>query len=355
MRSFCKILILSVFYAVLFAGCSEDDEKEKEKDTVIKWTTVSDSKFGTDGINTIIYGDGKFVAGGANGKMAYSYDGKIWTAVEDSKYGGYSISGIAYGNGKYVAVGYKSYSLFGYVTLYNNRIASSYDGISWTMVAGNDSSSSGIRGVIYADGKFVASGDNGTMFYSTNGEMPWTGIDSKIASGYDISRVTYGKGKFVALGSRYYYVVDFGGYTSYNMSHSIDGINWNKVNFESPLKTVYSNIAYGAEKFVLNSGDVIGTGSLSYYDANMYYSDDGSTFQPIPSKLNAVFDCISYGGDKFVAVARGGVATAYSYDGIEWNYEKNSKLGEYIYDIAYGDGKFVAVGAKGKIAYSNKH
>jgi len=36
------------------------------------WTAVTDSKFGTNGIYAIAYGNGRFVAGGEEGKMAYS-------------------------------------------------------------------------------------------------------------------------------------------------------------------------------------------------------------------------------------------------------------------------------------------
>jgi hypothetical protein len=50
---------------------------------------------------------------------------------------------------------------------------------------------------------------------------------------------------------------------------------------------------------------------------------------------------------------------AYSSDGINWTIAGDKILGttsigngEEIYSIAYGNGKFVAVGARGKIAYS---
>jgi len=36
------------------------------------WTAVSNSTFTSDYINAIAYGNNKFVAGGAGGKMAYS-------------------------------------------------------------------------------------------------------------------------------------------------------------------------------------------------------------------------------------------------------------------------------------------
>jgi hypothetical protein len=41
----------------------------------VKWTAAANSTFGTDYIYAIAYGGGKFVAGGQNGKMAYSTDG----------------------------------------------------------------------------------------------------------------------------------------------------------------------------------------------------------------------------------------------------------------------------------------
>ena len=37
----------------------------------ITWTAVADSTFGTSTIRSICYGNGKYVAVGDNGKMAY--------------------------------------------------------------------------------------------------------------------------------------------------------------------------------------------------------------------------------------------------------------------------------------------
>ena len=57
-------------------------------------------------IYSIYYGNGKYVVGGTNGKMAYSTDGITWTAVADSTFGSSYIESICYGNGKFVAGGY---------------------------------------------------------------------------------------------------------------------------------------------------------------------------------------------------------------------------------------------------------
>jgi hypothetical protein len=39
--------------------------------------------------------------------MAYSTDGSSWTSISDTKFGTSIIYGIAYGNGRFVAVGYQ--------------------------------------------------------------------------------------------------------------------------------------------------------------------------------------------------------------------------------------------------------
>ena len=61
---------------------------------------------------------------------------------------------------------------------------------------------------------------------------------------------------------------------------------------------------------------------------------------------------IAYGAGKFVAVGDNGEG-AYSTDGVTWTKVPDMKFGtDGITDIAFGNGKFVAVGASGKAAYS---
>ena len=62
--------------------------------------------FGSSSIFSNCYGNGKYVAVGIDGKMAYSTDGITWTAVADSTFGSSYIESICYGNGKFVAGGY---------------------------------------------------------------------------------------------------------------------------------------------------------------------------------------------------------------------------------------------------------
>jgi photosystem II stability/assembly factor-like uncharacterized protein len=60
---------------------------------------------------------------------------------------------------------------------------------------------------------------------------------------------------------------------------------------------------------------------------------------------------IAYGGNRFVAVGNKGKA-AYSTDGVTWTAVSDSKFGTAsIYAIVYGGNRFVAVSAGGKAAY----
>jgi hypothetical protein len=46
-----------------------------------------------------------FIAGGKDGKMAYSTDGLVWRSLAGSKFGATQINSIVFGNGKFIAVG----------------------------------------------------------------------------------------------------------------------------------------------------------------------------------------------------------------------------------------------------------
>jgi len=70
---------------------------------------------------------------------------------------------------------------------------------------------------------------------------------------------------------------------------------------------------------------------------------------------NEYINAIAYGKDKFVAVGGKG-KMAYSPDGVKWTAIDVSSIFEddkSINAIAYGKDKFVAVGSRGKIAYSS--
>jgi len=171
------------------------------------WTTVADSKFSTghstefdegDIIETIAYGDGKFVAGSFRGKMAYSTDGKTWTAVTDSKFSSTEgdeehIKAIAYGNGTWVAVGA---STFG-----DRKSAYSSNGTIWT--AGPNPlyyGSFSVDAIAYGGNIFVAGGTD--LAYSSDGKN-WGGEDGvhSIRGFTHAFAIAYGNGTWVVGGT----------------------------------------------------------------------------------------------------------------------------------------------------------
>ena len=105
------------------------------------WTAVEGSTFDKSDIYSIAYGNNRFVAVGYQGKIAYSNDGISWTAVSDSKFPStestgsnfaFQIRTIAYGTagnagGRFVAGGYEG------------KMAYSDNGTSWTAVSSTNS------------------------------------------------------------------------------------------------------------------------------------------------------------------------------------------------------------------------
>jgi len=325
------------------------------------WIKVADSTFGDSTIAAIAFGNGKFVAVGRKGKMAYSSDGISWIAIPagtgagTSTFGTDSIDTIAYGNGMFVAGG--------------GKIAYSSDGVSWTAIpqgtgAGQSGFTDSINGITYAGGKFIAGGDMGTIGYSSDG-ISWTVTDKtntqKIfgtTTNDSVDAIAYGGSRYVAVGNK----SGYGG----RMAYSSDGVSWTEVVDERFGKSSgignnggFSDIAYGNGKFV--TGDGYG---------NIGYSSDGISWTIIdgdniktpgyPGVLTGVHS-IAYVNNKFVAgCSYGQIMT--SADGITWKVVDLSSFGNTAdysdmwnpRGIAYGNGTIVAVGGYGIMAYSKQ-
>jgi hypothetical protein len=83
------------------------------------------------------------------------------------------------------------------------------------------------------------------------------------------------------------------------------------------------------------------------------YSTDGITWTTVYIPVEFFFFGIAYGNGRFVAVGSGGM-TAWSTDGQTWTAATHPFGTSDIYGITYGGGRFVAVGSGGgKMAYSN--
>lgn len=221
---------------------------------------------------------------------------------------------IAYGNGKFVAVGgaqptyYAAYSL---------------EGITWNITTLPKYIQP--RSIAYGNGKFVvveghdSYSDIHYAAYSSDG-ITWN--TTTLPKDIQTSCIAYGNGKFVAIGSG-----------TDKAIYSSDGITWNETTL--PSSGAWSSIAYGNGKFV----------AIMNYSDKVIYSSDGITWNETTLLNNLRASDITYGGDKFVVVSYfDSRRSAYSTDGITWNEAVFSLFDASAEIVAYGDGKFVALG-----------
>lgn len=190
------------------------------------------------------------------------------------------------------------------------------------------------RDIAYGNGVFAAVAQ-GRVAYSENG-IDWTEIDLQ-NSGMCCYSVAFGNGKFVATGA---------GYKDYYYSE--DGINWTKGKL--PLSGTWF-VAYGNGRFV-----AVTNGSK---EDPVLYSEDGVNWTSTPMTVECEFMSswvgVRFVNGRFFAIGAFQIS-AYSKDGINWTKitlpsSTNYNDAAYYHDIAYGNGKYVAVGARA-ISYS---
>ena len=253
--------------------------------------------------NDVAYGNGKFVAiAEQTSRGAYSEDGITWKQM-NMPVSAYWQS-IAYGNGKFVAVSY------------NNSAVSAYslDGISWTQTTMPASAEWG--SVVYGADKFVAiANKSDRAAYSLDG-ITW--VETTMPSNSPWLDIAYGNNKFIVVS-----------YEGGNLAYSNDGITWEQTSM-FPLAG-WRSVTYGNGVFVAVERD----------SNNAAYSSDGINWTMTKLPASGFWGNVVYGDGLFVATIGDGYAAAYSRDGINWT--SLGKTTSDYWDVAYGDGKFIAV------------
>lgn len=262
---------------------------------------------------------------------------------------------VTYGANKFVAVASSGSG---------NRVMTSANGEDW--VSRTSASDSNWQGITYADNQFVAVGSNAVMT-SPNG-ITWT---SRTAPTGEWQAITNCGGLFVATatwGSNYVMTstngVDWTVRTpAYGWSHDAVACSATVPRFVSVSQ--YGRGWSSADGIsgwsIQNPGAIVdirtvafGNGRFSWleYSGNAGtryggYSTNGVNWSAGLTPANQ-WKYITYGGNKFIAVAEGGVnsRSAYSTDGANWTVgsgvPNNSWQG-----VAYGEGKYVAVANSG--------
>ncbi len=191
-----------------------------------------------------------------------------------------------------------------------------------------------LNSVCYGGGKFVAVGQGGAIFASSDGEnwKDYTGLNADETGGADLNSVCYGKEVFVAVGMG-------------KIITSTDGISW-KSNEPGPEKFIsISAVCFGRDTFIAFGSD-----------KSCLISSDGITWSAaaMPPEHNISSACRYENG--FVAVGDinmdyGTLYSAVSDNGSEWT-EKFTEVYSsscFLNSICRGGGNFVAVGDGGYI------
>ncbi|MBD2756292.1 T9SS type A sorting domain-containing protein [Spirosoma validum] len=183
--------------------------------------------------------------------------------------------------------------------------------------------------VVYDNGLWVAVGANGTIVTSPDG-VTWTPRTSNTIQ--SLSAAGFGAGQWIAVGA------------NRTILTSSDGITWTPQS--STVAQNYSDIVYGAGVWVV-TGD---GGAMTSPDGVTWTAQNANPSQQISRALYAV----SYGAGLFVAVGENKKIVS-SPDGITWTAQFANLAGSGIcgcfyptlYDITFGDGKFVTIGGYG--------
>jgi len=202
---------------------------------VENWTKIRDYEFG-DKHDRIIYNDNKWIAYKINGlakmvNLIYSYDSENWIEVDIQNIFEYGIDCMAYGDGKWIAVGRG-----GMMAYYPDKIAYSTDVENWTEINITifDRYEKHINCIAYGNGVWLLGGNDSIMAYSTDG-INWIEVNNQAFGGHGFSDIVWGNDRWVAVGYRM-------------IAYSIDGKNWvadNNIAF-SDIRAV----AYGDKNWV---------------------------------------------------------------------------------------------------------
>ncbi len=182
-------------------------------------------------------------------------------------------------------------------------------------------------------GLFVAVGHDGLRLTSTDGAN-WsnvaTGKEGEVYRG-----VCFGGGQFAAVGS-------YGG--SNIFAGTRDGVAWETRTLDAKYSKYLRGVGYGRGEFLAVGGD---PGSVGSSSPLLVRSSDGVNWGDyVPFSGKNILRRIAFGVGRFVGVGdRGRRATL--TDGLTWFDMPEVKAIDTLVDVAFGGGVFVGVGLHG--------
>ena len=337
---------------VFTLGCNEDDLSQEHDFSLEKMTSDSST------IRGIAAGNGYVVACGANNALWYSKDnGVSWTSTTMPASGSQTLTGIAYGNGIFAIVQYitgstgkiwitdlpdkewkEAYYFDGYslesIRFINNTfvvvgtdglIMKSDDAANWEKVHDNEkwhefnpekdaeTKCPSLIDITYGNGQYVASGRNGVILISINGNAWYDKTNPEFT--LQTRALAYAKGKYWRA-------------TQVNngvggILISTDGINW----YQSPINTTVAlnyvrGFAFAGDRIYACAYKNNTIGEIYLYSSGLwdvaYHSDV------------ARFWCSASNNDKIFVGGDGGNMVALDLD-ISWEEEIPYNSSYYYY------------------------
>jgi hypothetical protein len=212
----------------------------------------------------------------------------------------------------------------------DGSILTSADGNTWTSAASIPSGgAAGPRmnsiafGLVSGATIYVAVGDGGNIFTSTDNFLTWTTVST---TGSDLYNVSFPNGSFVATGA------------NGTLLTSADASTWTVVQ-NLPTSSALRGTTFGTGLYVV-VGDA----------GTILTSPDLTTWNPVtPAPLTQDLRAIRF-GTRFVTVGQGGMV-AYSDDAINWSLSSVPGLPD-LASIIFTPGMYLAVGTTGANAVS---
>lgn len=235
---------------------------------------------------------------------------------------------VAYGNGVFVAA-----------SSYRTAVARSSDGVAWATSGDVIGASADWRTIKYVGGLFVMPAYRSNQLPTSADGLTWN-IRTLPSQGGSIgpfwNDVAYGNGVFVIIM-----------YDSMDFARSTDGVNWSSAAVSGSPKQWWA-VGHGAGKFVAISGFGETTNS-----ANGQSWSAGPNLPSLPNQsTNGRWAAMTFGKDRFVAVASNTAIAATSDDGLSWTQRSLPATANWQ-SVSYGGGYFFAL-ATGNVAATSQ-
>jgi hypothetical protein len=340
--------IAACLYAGLLTACGSDDSSDAEPTT---WTVGTVTGLAADypNINSIAYANGVgFVIAAGNDTSTPNTTAVAKSAAGTGSWTVNPVAGLAnfsgspgtvrWLNNKFIATKGSGGYVYG---------ITSANGTDWTEI----NIGFGTKGFAYGDGTYLVSGAGGSVAHSSD-MATWTTVNNS-GTGFSgsgpvtfLNAAAYGNNIFVIGGGE--------GRTAVSADK---GVTWTLCELAGTTSPYVIFDSGFINTMLFFNGKFIALGGKDNEDAKSASSVDGLNWTPgdnpgvqNPRNSPRMID----GGGYIVTVDNNGNA-AYSADGTKWT-SINIGFGEgvAIKDIAFGNGRFVAISGDGRFAYSNE-